>query len=199
MTKDNAAPQDTQEESQEEEPPVTPIQPATPLTEDHDLTTLPPWAQTLVKELNRENMTRRKAEADRSAAQRIKDQKALGEQGEYKKLSQTLEAELLELRPIRERYEKRIADDEIENTDIIGKIPEQFHSVIPIDYAPDKLAQWLRVNASKLTQPAAPDIDAGAGGGSSRAKPITLDTQQKEYAKMSNMTEEEYAAQLNKK
>lgn len=185
-------------ESQNEEPLITPIQAAPPLAEDHDVSSLPDWAQTRLKELNRENMTRRKAESDRAAAQRIKDQKALEEQGEYKQLAQTLEAELLELRPINDAYQQRLEDDKIKNTTRIEAIPEQHRSMIPTDYPPAKLDSWLDANESKLSQLTAPDIDAGAGIGSSRAKPITLTAQQKAMAAAANMTEEQYAAQLNK-
>jgi len=168
---------------------------ATP--QEGKIETLPGWAVDMIRELRSEAKTRRLANKELQEAQRAKDQEALVQQGEYKTLAEELTAEVIELRPIKDNYLARIELDKVSNQVRIDEISETLRSVIPTDYAPDKLATWLDVNASKLQLPSAPDIDAGAGSGSSgRAKPILLSPEQKARAKMFNMTEEQFAAQL---
>jgi hypothetical protein len=159
---------------------------------------LPTWASDLIRELRSEAKQRRLKNKELEEAQRKKDQERLEKQGEYKQLADELTAELIELRPLKDLYQQRIEDDKEYNAARIESIPETYRSMIPTDYAPDKLRRWLDTNAQKLVQPSAPNIDAGAGVGGSRAKPIKLTAQQKQMALYANMTEDEYIAQLKK-
>ena len=183
-----------QEASEESTGRVTPIQPANNL--EGDIESLPEWAKAHIKELRAESKSRRLALKEEQEAQRKRAQEQLEQQGEYKKLADELMQEVLELRPMREKYQSRMEYEKSRNEARIADIPEIFQSAIPTDYAPDKLSQWLDANIDKLKLPQAPNIDAGAGTGGSHARPIVLTSQQKTMAKMANMTEAEYAAQL---
>ena len=84
MTDTNETPNrdDPQQETQ-----VTPINPATPITDDDDMQSWPPEAIAYIKELRAENKSRRLRLNEVETAQRARDQKLLEEQGEYKKLA----------------------------------------------------------------------------------------------------------------
>jgi DNA repair exonuclease SbcCD ATPase subunit len=193
MPTENDQPQEEEDTSQETS---TQIKPATAIDDTQDINQLPEWARIHIKELRSESKSRRLALNENIEAQRKKDQERLEEQGEYKKLAEELTAELLDLRPLKEKYLARIEHDKQSNEKRIEAIPEKYRSVIPVDYTPDKLSAWLDTNADLLRQPVAPNIDAGAGVNNSRVKPVKLTQLQHEMAKLANMTDEEYAAQL---
>jgi len=184
MEKDNVE-DTTQEETQDDDETVA-----------ENIDDLPSWAGTLIRELRSESKQRRLKNKELEEAHRKKEQERLEQQGEYKKLAEELTAELIELRPLKDKYQTRIEQDIEHNAAVIEAVPESLKSIIPTDYAPDKLRQWLDTNVQKLTQPTAPNIDAGAGVGAARVKRTVLTPEQKMMAKYSNMTEEDYIVQL---
>lgn len=119
--------------------------------------------------------------------------KQLAEQGNFKALAEQHAAEVARLKPIEERasaLEKIIRDG---NEARIAEVPERMRSIIPTDYPPEKLQDWLNKNASLLAQPPPPDFDAGAGAGSSgNPSSMKLTADEKAMAKRIGVTEEEY-------
>lgn len=113
-------------------------------------------------------------------AQRVQ----LEQDGNFKALAQQHEAEVARLKPIEERaaaLEKIIRES---NEGRIAAVPERMRSIIPADYPPEKLQNWLNANASLLTQPPAPEFNAGAGGsgGGNTLKVTDEDRRQAEIA-----------------
>lgn len=149
---------------------------------------LPQWAQTMIKELRDESATRRRE----LKAQREAEQAKLAEAGNFKALAEQNAARVAELEPFQERaeaLEKMIRD---ENKARINQIPEAMRGLVPTDYPPEKLAAWLTTNMPKLTRTPAPDLDAGAAGGSGRTQ-VSLTAEERALAAQFNISPEDYA------
>ena len=90
--------------------------------------------------------------------------KKLEEEGNYKALLDQATAENEELKSYKDRssaLEQVIREG---NETLIQRIAEDKRGIVPKEYPPEKLRTWLDDNIPLLTQPPAPDYDAGAGG-----------------------------------
>lgn len=93
------------------------------------------------------------------------DQARLAEQGQWKTLAEQRQQELTALKPYRERAEALEAMIRKSNEARIARVREDMRPLIPADYPPERLSEWLDANLERLTTRPAPDLDAGAGGG----------------------------------
>ena len=113
------------------------------------------------------NEARKRAEAE---VERIKSEtaaaqdKALKEQGKYRELYEKVMAELEVERQHRERADALGKTISATNQKRIEQIPEDMRPVIPTDYPPEKLSEWLDNNASRLTKAPPPPRDGGKVG-----------------------------------
>lgn len=123
--------------------------------------------------------------------------KRLEQSGNFEELARTRQAEIEALSPYKDRAAALEAQIRTENEKRIERIPEQMRGVIPTDYPPEKLSQWLTNNTALLTKPPAPDYDAGAGGDAPPQKG-KLTPAQKQLAARFGLTEEQYLAELEK-
>lgn len=101
--------------------------------------------------------------------------KQLEEQGNYKALAEERERTLTELAPFKERAEALEQRIRASNEAMIKRIPEDMRSVVPTNYPPEQLAEWLESNLSLLTKAPAPPLDGGAGGSSGKQITVTDD------------------------
>lgn len=135
--------------------------------------------------------------SDRLRAIESAQQKRLEEQGNYAEIAKQRAAEVESLKPAAERAVALEAIIRESNEEAIKRVPESMRSMIPTDYAPEKLQRWLAMNTALLTKTPPPDFGAGAGtSGGSKATPLT--DEQRQMAKRFGMTEEQYAKQLAK-
>lgn len=177
----------------------------TPGTDDVPIETLPPKWQAEIKRLREENGDYRTAKnkfADEAAAKQKeldlaaqREQQRLVEEGKWKELAEKYGQEAATLKPYQERATALEAQIKAHNETRIARIPEVMRTVIPSEYTPEKLSQWLDANESKLTTPPAPDIDAGAGGGGK--PPVKLTDEQLQQARRAGMTPEQFAKAFN--
>ncbi len=119
-------------------------------------------------------------------------QRQLEEQGNFAEIAKQRAAEIEALKPAAERalaLERIIRES---NEARMARIPEQMRGMVPTDYAPERLQEWLSKNEALLTKPPAPDFGAGAGG-SGGARTVALTEEQRQAAKRFGMTEEQYA------
>lgn len=150
-----------------------------------------------------EALTKRVGErdAERDAlAQRLKDydaaqQRQLAEQGNYKALAEQHAAEIARLKQIEERANALEAIMRKSNEARIKRVPEQMRSIIPVEYTPEKLQDWLDANEALLTKPPAPDFDAGASGSGGGSRTPELTSEEKQMAQLMNLTPEQYVKQ----
>lgn len=151
---------------------------------------LPEWAQKALREAREEAAERRIALKKMTEAQ----QQRLIDEGNFKALAEQRAAELAALTPIKERaetLEKMIRES---NSSRINTVREDMRALIPDSLSPENLSKWLDVALPKLTTPAAPNIDAGAGAGNGGSRTASLTDEEKRIAKRSGMTLEEFAA-----
>lgn len=145
-----------------------------------------------VSEVNNESASRRLAlKKQQEEMERLQAQQ-LAEQGKWKELAEKRLAELEELKPIKERYEAVQQAVTKSNEARIASIPENMRALVPADYSPDKLSQWLDANLSLLTVRPAPNLDGGVTGGGGKS-PIRLSAEEKQMAARLNLSEDEYA------
>lgn len=154
---------------------------------------LPEQAQRYIKELRDEAATRRVALKNAEEEQRKREQAQLAEQGRFKELAEQRAKEAESLKPYKDRAESLEALLRASNEARISRIPEQFRSIVPVDYAPEKLATWLDDNATKLVRPTAPQTDAGAGAGGGGGRAVDLSPEEIETAKKMGIKPEDYA------
>ncbi|QPC81061.1 hypothetical protein G4Y79_15260 [Phototrophicus methaneseepsis] len=142
-----------------------------------------------VPESVRRHYERREAQLKQEAAQRRLESKELSErlqkleaaqsqqleeQGNFRALADKHAQTVADLRPYKdmaERYEARFRDS---NEKRIAAIPEHMRPLVPTEYSPEKLSDWLDNNVARLTTPKAPDLDSGAGGGSGKQSKIEV-------------------------
>lgn len=136
-----------------------------------------------------EEAKRFKSERDGlTAAQR----KQLEEQGNYKTLAEQHAAEIARLKPFEEQatvYGQIIRSS---NDARIKEIPEQYRTMIPKDYSPEKLQEWLNANAALLVKQPAPSYDAGAGANGGGARQPELSASEMDIAKRMGLTAQQY-------
>lgn len=172
-------------------------------TGDENVDALPAWAQKLVKTLRDENADYRvgRNKAQEEAAAKAKElelaaqreQQRLVEEGKWKELADKYGADAARLKPYEERALALEAQIKAHNETRMARIPEDMRTVIPTDYlSPEQLSKWLDANEAKLTTPSAPNIDAGAGGSGGKP-PVKLTDYEREVARMTGMSEAEYA------
>lgn len=94
--------------------------------------------------------------------------KQLAEQGNYEALAKERAEQLATLAPFKERAEALEQRIRASNDAMIERIPEDMRKVVPVNYTPEQLAEWLESNLSLLTKAPAPPLDGGAGGGSGK-------------------------------
>lgn len=125
---------------------------------------LPDWAQAVITGLRSENAEwrtkLRKVEDDL----RKREQKALAEQGNFKQLYEQTAQEIEGLKPYRERVSQLEGLIKKSNDAQIAKIPEAMRPLVPVNYSPEDLRDWLDANVDRLTRAGAPNLDAGTGG-----------------------------------
>lgn len=168
-----------------------------------DWSSLPEWARQMFEDTQR-NL---KAANNESAQRRIEidnltkqinalttgQKKKLEEDGKFKELADQYAAEIAVIRPYQERAEALDKMIRESNAKRIEQIPETMRSLVLTDLAPEKLASWLDTNWATLTAKRAPDLDAGVGGGSGRKTLPQLTETERKIARMSGMTDEQYA------
>ena len=144
-----------------------------PKTEDDEgLDKQPDWVKTLVKNLRKEAKDNRlKAERyeqeSRSVAEaRAKDeQERLAKQGEWQKLAEDRAKELEALKSVKEKAERFEAQLKATNEARVKRLPDVMRGVVPTDYTPERLAEWLDKNEQVLISGrTAPNLDAGDKG-----------------------------------
>lgn len=151
---------------------------------------LPEWGQRLIRELRSEATDRRKALEKASAEAAQREQARLAEEGKWKELAEARAAELSKLTPYQQRaseLEKVIADS---NNRRVALIPDGMKSLVP-QLPAEQLAAWLDANWGTLTRKPAPEIDAGAGGGSKGIG--ALSAEELQMAAKLGLTAEQYA------
>lgn len=139
--------------------------------ESRDLSALPEWVQTLVRDARKDagdaRVLRKKldeieaAERQRQTEAQRAEEARLVEQQQYQQLAEKRAKELEALKPLAERTAALEARIKAANEARIGRVPDSLRSVIPADYDPVKLSEWLDANLDKLTKPTAPNIDDG--------------------------------------
>ncbi len=123
------------------------------LERDEELRTVKPQLGTMQQQLETLMAARRKE---------------LEQGGNHEQLAKEYAAQLEMLKPqatLAKELEDVIRAD---NEAIIKQVPETMRSIIPTDYPPAKLKQWLTANAPLLAKQPAPNFEAGAGGGASK-------------------------------
>lgn len=164
---------------------------------DNRIEDLPQWAQELIRETRDEAAQRRIALKNEQEAARKREQARLAEDGKWKDLAEAREQELAGVKPYQERAEALEKIIRKSNEARIALVPEDMRGLIPTDYlAPEQLAEWLTANEDRLRKSPAPNIDAGAGGGSGQAVRLTADEQA--MAKAWGMTPEQFAQKKHK-
>ena len=157
-----------------------------------DLSTLPPAAQKYIKSLRAEAAEKRKALQAMATETSKREQERLQAEGKWKELAEARERELMGLKPYEERASTLETILKQQNAARIAQIPEDMRTIIPSDYAPERLSAWLDSNFAKLTRPIAPNIDAGAGG-MGGTPPMKLSDDEMAIARKVGLTAEQYA------
>jgi hypothetical protein len=167
-----------------------PDPPADSGDEIEDVAKLPAWAQRIIKETRDEAKQRRLDLKKLEDQKREEETKRLEEEGKWKTLAEKHAAEIETLKPTAERLtlleQKMQATNEVR----VKRIPEAMRSVIPTDYDPIKLSDWLDKNEGLLTTPSAPTGDGGQRGDGK--KPDTLTPDELAMAKRMGLTPEQY-------
>jgi hypothetical protein len=146
----------------------------------------------MIRELREENAARRVALKQQADAQASRDAAALVEQGKYKELYENAVKERDALKPHEERAQALEAKIRATNEARIKRIPEAMRSVIPADYTPDKLSEWLDANEALLTKPSSSPLDGGKGGDGGGQPPVKLEGLDRELAAAAGLTDADY-------
>lgn len=144
-------------------------------------------------EVNEELKTLREKVQQDEAARQAAEQERLRKQGEFQTLAEQEKKRADDLAPKAARaaeLEKLIAES---NKARIDKLPEARRSLVPAGLPPEAVAAYLDANWTLLMGVAAPDLDGGAGGGSGGTGG-TLTAEEKEIARKTGMTDEQFAA-----
>ena len=138
------------------------------------------------------NRIKAKEAAEEREALKLAQMKRLEQEGNYKAIAEERAKKLAELETYQERATALETTIREANNARIEALPEHMRGLVPAEYAPEKLAQWLDANQSVLVRPQAPNLGAGVAGGNGQAYQLTaLD---KQTAKMFGLSEADYAA-----
>lgn len=159
-----------------------------------EVSALPKWAQDLIKSLRTEAGDHRQKAKQAADAKAVAEAAALAEQGKYKELYEKTKGELDALKTVQDRATVLETKIQATNEGRIKRIPESMRSVIPADYTPDKLSEWLDANEHLLTKAPAPNLNGGSGGSGGGSQPQPkLEAFELELAKIAGVTPEQYA------
>lgn len=124
-----------------------------------------------------------------SLSQRLSDienanKKRLEEEGNWAELARQRAAELEAMKPYQERA--KTLEDVIRqsNEARLARVPENMRSIVPTDYAPEKLQSWLNANERLLMQKPAPNFDAGVGGASGSTGDVQVTDEDRQAAEI---------------
>lgn len=165
---------------------------------DGNIDSLPGPAQEYIKKLRAEAAANRVKAKEEEAARIKREQEALAEQGKWKELAESRAKEVERLQAVQDELDSTKAIIEASNKARIERIPEDMRSLVPVDYlSPRDLAKWLDANESRLTKPAAPNLDAGAGvsGGGGQ---VRLTEDQRNLARALGISEEKMIEQIKR-
>ena len=189
------------DETGSEKPQDAGQQPPTEIGDDDDISSLPDGVRKYIKRLREESKERRLALKKAQDEQGQREAQRLAEEGKFKELAEQRARELESLKPLQERAAALEARIQAGNEARIKRIPETMRGVIPTDYTPERLSEWLDKNEHLLTGRQAPNLDAGEGGrgstGGNNAPKLTAE--QIALARAAGMTPEEYAKYLQKR
>jgi hypothetical protein len=136
-------------------------------------------------------------QAQMTIAQKEAQEKELAERQEWQKLAEQRAQEVATLTDYKARYEAMLEGVKVNNTKRIEAVPEAMRTLIPEYDDPLKLAGWLDANADKLTKPAAPSLDSGAGKPNRNGQQAGVTLQQaQELAAIYGVDSKYLAAQL---
>ena len=124
-------------------------------------------------ELKKLRGVHRKFEAEMAERER----KKLEAEGNYKALLDKTETELQALKPRLERAEAYEQALRASNDVRIDRIPQSIRAVVPVDYPPDQLSQWLDTSLPLLLERPAPDFAAGAGSSNGQVSGTLTDAE----------------------
>lgn len=143
-------------------------QPEQPNVAAPTTTTQPEWtldaALAKIKELNNENAKHRNAAKAAEKAAELAEAEKLAEQGKYKELWEKTKSQLDEYEPMKARLSELTERTVAANEARIKAIPDGMKGLVPEYDDPFKLSAWLDANSAVFQRPAAPSLDAGAGG-----------------------------------
>lgn len=159
-------------------------------TEPDDVSKLPGWAQALIGNLRDENAKKRIAAAQAETKAR---EAALAEERKFEQLAAERLTQLEAYKPIEERASLLEAKIKATNEGRIKRIPEGMRSVIPADYPPEKLSEWLDANEALLTKAPPPPRDGGRGGEGQLQELPKLTDFERELARQAGISETDYA------
>lgn len=126
--------------------------------------------------------------------------KKLEEDGNFAELAKQRAAEIAALKPVADRAAALEAIIRESNEARVKALPEAVRGLAPVDYAPEKLQTWLNANEALLKKPPAANYDAGAGagGGGHDTAASKLTEEQRQIARRSGLTDEQYATAMQK-
>lgn len=142
-----------------------------------DLSKLPPEVQAYIKSLRDENAKHRIKASEIEKAAKTAEENRLAEQQQWKTLAEQRKVELDALTPKATVADALLERISTQNKARIEKLPEVLRTIVPADYDPVKLSEWLDANVDKLTRQAAPNLDGGDKGGNRGNAPV-------DYSKM---------------
>ncbi len=148
---------------------------------------LPGWAQSMIRDLRRENASRRaeikrvRDEAAQIDAERESDRVVMAQAAEERGrlIPRAERADQLE-GYVSESVAKRVA-----------ALPDALRTLVPAYDDPLKTLAWLETNAPILSAPRVPSLDAGARGESAGAR---ISAGEREMAAKLGVTPEQYAS-----
>jgi hypothetical protein len=136
------------------------------------------WLTRELKEARKEAAKYRTKARDLEKAAETAQRKQLEEQGNWQKLYEQAKADLESIQTEASQSTAYKQAFEAVLQARIASIPEVNRGLIPTDYDPIKLSNWLDANWERLGARRFPNLDAGAGGrdgASSGAKPLTAE------------------------
>lgn len=140
-------------------------------SDDSFLATLPPQTRKELLDLRREvndkrieNKRLKDEEQKRQAEASKAEQAKLEADKQWETLAGKHKATIDELTPKAEQADRLLALITSQNTARIEKLPKEMQSLVPTNYDPVALSEWLEANAAVLAKPKVPNLDAGSGG-----------------------------------
>lgn len=124
-------------------------------------------------------------------------EKNLQEQGKYKELAEERAQALAKIQPKADRLEAAEATLEKVLEAQIELIPEDKRALVPAKLSTQDQLEWISANSAALSKAKPVDVGAGKRGGA-ETKGVVLTSEQKEMAKKMDVSEVDYAKQLNK-